>query len=59
METKELVIKAIKNAGKPMKASEIAVSTGIDKTQVEKAIKQLQKEEILFSPIRCYVDIKK
>lgn len=58
METKELVIKALKDAKKPMKVSEIAISTGVDKTQIEKAVKQLQKEEILFSPIRCYVDIK-
>ena len=59
MENTEIVISAIKKAGKPMKASEIAVSAGIEKNDVDKAIKKLQKEDIIFSPVRCFFDIKK
>lgn len=59
MENTELVISTISKAGKPMKASEIAAAAGIDKNDVDKAIKKLQKEEKLFSPVRCFFDIKK
>ena len=42
-----------------MKAGEIADATGVDKKDIEKAIKQLVKQEKLHSPIRCFYDIKK
>jgi DNA-binding MarR family transcriptional regulator len=43
----------MKVAAKPLRASEIAELTGIDKKDVEKAIKQLAKEDKVYSPIRC------
>lgn len=58
MNTNEAVIKALVTKGKPMKAGEIAVATGIDKKEVEKSIKVLVKEEKLHSPVRCFYDIK-
>jgi len=54
METKELVFKAIENAGKPVKGGEIAVATGIDKKEIDKAIKKLVTEGKINSPIRCF-----
>lgn len=59
MENTEIVIKTLSKAGKPMKASEIAVAAGIEKNDVDKAIKKLQKEEKIFSPQRCFFDLKK
>ena len=59
MEFTELVINTLNKAGVPMKASEIAVAAGIEKNDVDKAIKKLQKEEKIFSPQRCFFDIKK
>jgi DNA-binding MarR family transcriptional regulator len=59
METTDKVVKALKDAKKPMKAGEIADATGVDKKDVEKAIKQLVKQEKLHSPIRCFYDVKK
>ena len=54
METKELVFKAIENAGKPVKGGEIAETTGIDKKEIDKAIKKLLAEGLINSPQRCY-----
>ncbi len=59
METTDKVIKILKDSGKPMKAGEIADTSGIDKKDVEKTIKQLVKVDKLHSPMRCYYDIKK
>ena len=57
METKEKVLDTIKNAGKPMKAGEIAEMSGIEKKDVDKSIKKLVAEGLLHSPARCFYDI--
>ncbi|HNS31319.1 MAG: MarR family transcriptional regulator [Tenuifilaceae bacterium] len=42
-----------------MKSGEVAEAAGIDKKEVEKAIKQLVAEGLMHSPKRCYYDVKK
>lgn len=59
METTEKVLKTLNDKGKPMKAGEIAEATGVDKKEVEKAIKKLVTESKIHSPVRCFYDIKK
>ncbi len=59
MDANEKVIQTLKSAGKPMKAGEIAEAVGVDKKEVEKAIKKLVAEGKLHSPQRCFYDIKK
>lgn len=59
MDANEKVIQVLQSAGKPMKAGEIAESAGVDKKEVDKAIKKLVAEGKLHSPKRCYYDIKK
>ncbi|MHA2003772.1 MAG: MarR family transcriptional regulator [Candidatus Thorarchaeota archaeon] len=54
MTESEKVYTAFKEAAKPLKAGEVAEITGIDKPQVSKIIKSLQKEGKLTSPKRCY-----
>lgn len=54
MEIKEIVFKAIEEAGKPVKGGEIAESTGIDKKEIDKAIKKLVTEGKINSPQRCF-----
>jgi DNA-binding MarR family transcriptional regulator len=54
METKELVFKAIENAGKPVKGGQIADATGIDKKEIDKAIKKLVADGRINSPVRCF-----
>ena len=54
METKEIVLKTLKESTKPMKSAEIAVQAGIEKTLVDKAIQSLKKEDMIISPKVCY-----
>lgn len=54
MDTKELVLKTLAEAGKPLKGGEIATMTGIDKKEVDNAIRKLKKEEKITSPKACY-----
>ena len=53
-DNKETVFKAFKTTSKPLKAGEVAEMTGIEKTEVSKLIKLLQKEGKLVSPKNCY-----
>ena len=54
MEAKEKVLKALNDAAKPMKAGEIAEAAGLDKKEVDKAMKALKAEEAIVSPKRCF-----
>ncbi|NPA58491.1 MAG: helix-turn-helix transcriptional regulator [Aquificae bacterium] len=54
MSVEEKILKALEEAGKPLKTGEIAQITGLDKKEVEKAIKKLKKEGKIQSPKRCY-----
>jgi DNA-binding MarR family transcriptional regulator len=58
METTELVLKTLAEAGKPLKGGEIAEIAGIDKKDVDNAIKKLKKEEKIVSPKVCYYQPK-
>lgn len=59
MDITDIVIKTISETGKPMKAGEIAEKAGVEKADIEKAIKKLKKEEKIWSPKVCYYDVKK
>jgi len=54
METKDLVLAAMKKAKQPLSAGQIAELAGIEKKEVEKAMKKLKEEEKIVSPKRCY-----
>lgn len=56
MDTKEKVLKAFKEAGKPLRPGEAAELASVDKKEAEKAIKELVKEEKIFSPKRCFYE---
>ncbi len=58
MNTLETVLHTMKNAGKPLKAGEIAELSGIDKKEIEKVMKELQKTGDIVSPKRCYWEPK-
>ena len=45
MDVKEAVIAAMKEAGKPISAGEVEKMTGIDRKEIDKAFKELKKEE--------------
>lgn len=48
------VIEAFKKENEPLKAGQVADTTGIDAKEVGKIIKKLAKEGKLISPKRCY-----
>lgn len=50
---KDEVIKAMKEAGKPMSAGEVEKATGIDRKEIDKAFKELKAEGAIVSPVRC------
>ncbi|MBE0663563.1 MAG: MarR family transcriptional regulator [Bacteroidales bacterium] len=56
MEFTEIVLKTI--SGKPMKAGEIDEKAGVEKSDIEKAIKKLKKEEKIWSPKVCFYDVR-
>lgn len=58
MAVSEKVIETLKAAGKPMKGGEIAEAAGIDKKEVDKAIKDLKKLGLIESPKNCYYAVK-
>ena len=58
MDNKELVLKTLKESEKPLKAAEIAEKASIDKKEVDKAIKNLKKEDLIHSPKRCFYTVK-
>lgn len=53
MEIKVAVLEAMKKAGKPVSAGEIEKATGIDRKEIDKAMKKLKTEDLIESPIRC------
>lgn len=52
-------MKALGASPAPLKAGDIAAASGIGKTEVDKALKKLVKEEKVISPMRCFYALKK
>lgn len=50
----EKVLATMKAAGKALKAGEIAEASGLDKKEVDKAMKVLKAEGKIESPKVCY-----
>ncbi len=53
METKAKVLAIMIEAGEPLNAGKIAELSGIDRKEVDKAMKQLKEEGAIISPVRC------
>ncbi len=58
MENSEIILKTLSDNG-ALKSGEIAEKTGLAKTEVDKVISKLKKEEKIYSPKRCFYDVKK
>jgi biotin operon repressor len=54
METSAKVLETMKKAGKPISAGQIAELSGIDRKEVDKAMKQLKADGSIASPKVCY-----
>ncbi len=57
MENSEIIIKTLRENG-ALKSGEIAEKTGIEKSEVDKVIKKLKSGGKVFSPKRCFYDVK-
>ena len=54
MNQKETVLRVMQDAAKPLRSGEIAELAGLDKTEVDKAMKELKAEALIHSPKRCF-----
>lgn len=56
---KEQVYEALQKSGEMMDAKGIMEATGLERPEVDKAIKALRKEEKIESPKRCFYAVVK
>ena len=54
METVDQVLSVMQKAGKPMSAGQIAEASGIERKEVDKAMKKLKTNGRIVSPKNCY-----
>lgn len=59
MESKEKVLNAMTEIGGPVRPGEVAEKTGIDKKELDKIFKTLVVENKIYSPKRCFYEVKK
>ncbi|MBQ2416842.1 MAG: transcriptional regulator [Alistipes sp.] len=53
MNAKEKVLEVMKEAGAPLNAGKIAELSGLDRKEVDSAMKALKEEGAIVSPVRC------
>lgn len=58
METKEQVLDAMKKAGVALNAGKIVELTGLERKEVDKAMKQLKADGSIESPKNCFWQAK-
>ena len=56
MDNGQLIVDALTKAGVPMKAQEIAESTGLEKKEVDKLLKKLKADAKIRSPKNCFYE---
>ena len=59
MSAKNTVLEVMKKEGTPLNAGRITEISGLDRKEVDKALKLLKDEELSVSPKRCYWEPKK
>ena len=59
MEAKNIILEVLKKEGNPLSAGQIAEISGLDRKEVDKAMKVLKDEVLIVSPKRCYWEAKK
>jgi len=59
METKDRVLEVMNEAGKALSAGQIAELSGIERKEIDKAMKVLKADGSIVSPKVCYWEPKK
>ena len=54
MESKEIVFETMKKSAKAMSAGQIADAAGLERKEVDKAMKLLKAEGLIVSPKVCF-----
>lgn len=54
MSKEDKIIDTLKNSGDPMSAGQLTDATGIDRKEIDEAMKNLKTEGRIVSPKRCY-----
>lgn len=50
---KDQVLKAMREAGKPLSAGDVTKMLNVDRKEVDEAFAELKKEGAIISPVRC------
>jgi hypothetical protein len=58
MDNKQSVLDTLIKAGKPLRSGDISDLSGLGKNDVDKAIKVLKSDGKIFSPKRCFWQVK-
>ena len=58
MDIEELVLETMKKAGEPLNAGKITEFSGLDRKEVDKAMKKLKAEGAIVSPKVCFWEPK-
>ena len=58
MEAINKVLEVIKKAAEPLNAGKVVELSGLDRKEVDKAMKQLKDNGSIVSPRRCYWSVK-
>lgn len=58
MDLKVAVLDLLESS-EPLRTGEIAEQLGVEKKELDRAMKALKSEEKIFSPKRCYYSVKK
>ncbi len=59
MDIQEKIIEVFNEVGQAMRPGELAEKAGLEKAEVEKAIKKMKDSGTLHSPKRCFYDINR
>ena len=58
MDNKQLVLDTLNKAGKPLRSGDISDLSGLGKSDVDKAMKELKSDWKILSPKRCFWQAK-
>ena len=53
MDNRSKVLETMKAAGEPLNAGKIAELSGLERKEVDEAMKELKAEGAIVSPVRC------
>ncbi|AIY81719.1 transcriptional regulator [Clostridium botulinum] len=53
MDMKQQILNIMNEVNKPLSAGDVEKLSGLDHKDIDKAFKELKKEELIISPVRC------